>query len=278
MNFLMSISILVILIGLIVWFFQVLKKAVEIKAIQGTKDKIIIAILWLLGIIFAILYLQIKIEKKKNAKEPEPQITKKEIKNIWDKFIFIVWKDDSPKGWLISLALIFILIKFLFFPVLSFVTGTTLPLAIVESCSMHHDGNYISNFDSWWNSRESLYEEFNITKTQFEEFHFTNGFTKGDILLILGADAEKLEVGDIIIFNVGKTNPLIHRIVQINETSEGKIFSTLGDNNAGQLDAEKQITEEQLVGKATPVRVPYLGWVKLIFFEHLQPPYNKGFC
>jgi translation elongation factor EF-1alpha len=41
------------------------------------------------------------------------------------------------------------------------------------------------------------------------------GFNKGDILLIIRANPEKLKVGDIIIFNAEQTNPVIHRIVSI---------------------------------------------------------------
>lgn len=203
---------------------------------------------------------------------------KRKLKNFWDKFYFIVWKDDSPKGWLISLLFIFIVVKFIFFPLLSLVTGTSLPLAIVESCSMYHDGNYLSNFDNWYEASESKYNKFNVTLEDFSDFKFKKGFTKGDILLIMRANPEKLETGDVIIFEAGTNHPIIHRIIDIQETDSGKIFSTIGDNNPSQLNVEKQITENQLIGKAVFRIVPYAGWVKLIFFEHMQPPNNKGFC
>ena len=76
------------------------------------------------------------------------------IGKLWEKFWFIVWKDDSLKGWIFSIIFLFILIKFIFFPTLSFITGTSLPLAIVESCSMYHQGNLLSNFDSWWETHD----------------------------------------------------------------------------------------------------------------------------
>lgn len=58
----------------------------------------------------------------------------------WDKLWYILWKDNSVKGWIISILFIFLFMKFIFFPTISFVTGTALPLAIVESCSMYHEG------------------------------------------------------------------------------------------------------------------------------------------
>lgn len=202
----------------------------------------------------------------------------KKAGKIWDKIWFLLWKDDSLKGWFFSIIFLFVLIKFIFFPILSLVTGTSLPLAIVESCSMYHDGNIFSNYDSWWEKHESKYLDLNITKEDFDDFRFTKGFNKGDILFIIDADPEKLEIGDIIIFDSGQKNPIIHRIINI-ENQEGKyVFSTIGDNNNGQLSFEKTISEDQLIGKALFKVVPYAGWGKLIFFEGSRPESEKGFC
>ena len=51
---------------------------------------------------------------------------KKRFKKFWKKFWFIVWKDDSLKGWIISIIFLFVVIKFIFFPLLNLATGTTL--------------------------------------------------------------------------------------------------------------------------------------------------------
>ena len=187
-----------------------------------------------------------------------------------------VWKDDSFKGWLISVIFIFILIKFIFFPTLNFITGTSLPLAIVESCSMYHQGNLLSNFDNWWKNHESKYSGLEITKSDFEKFE--RGFNKGDILFIMKAKPEKLQIGDVIIFNTGKNNPIIHRIISIKEENGKKIFSTIGDNNNGQLTFEKEISEDQLVGKAVFKLAPYFGWCKLVFYEPFRPEAERGLC
>ena len=203
---------------------------------------------------------------------------KKEVKNIWKKFWFLLWKDDSFKGWIFSIVFLFIFIKFILFPGLSLVTGTSLPLAIVESCSMYHDGNLFSNFDSWWERHEEKYSKFTINELDFQEFPMKSGFNKGDILFIVGASPEKLEEGDIIIFNANQRNPVIHRIIDITETEEGKIFSTIGDNNNGQLNFESRITEDMLVGKAALKVAPYFGWIKLVFYNWQKPASERGFC
>ncbi len=205
-------------------------------------------------------------------------VSEKGGKKFLKKFWHLLWKDNSFKGWLLSIIFLFIVIRFIFFPFLSLVTGTSLPLAIVESCSMYHKGNLFSDFDMWWSHQEDKYPEFIINKLDFQNFPMKNGFNKGDILLIVRADPEKLEVGNIIIFNVNQRNPVIHRIVDIKEINGRKVFSTLGDNNVGQLNFEKEIIENQLVGKAILKMAPYVGWVKLIFYEWQKPLSEKGLC
>ena len=212
------------------------------------------------------------------------------IKKFWKKFWFILWKDNSFKGWIFSIIFLFVFIKFIFFPILGLATGTALPLAIVESCSMHHEGNVFSNYNNWWERHENKYESLGITKEDFQGgilSKFRRGFTKGDILFLIKAKPEKLKVGNIIAFNSGTRNvPVIHRIIRIREENGEFIFTTIGDNNAQTLTSsnnalgvdEREIRSEQLVGKATFRIVPYIGWGKLIFFEHLRSAAEKGIC
>lgn len=202
----------------------------------------------------------------------------KKVKRYLDKFWFLLWKDDSLKGWIFSILFLFIFIKLIFFPGLSLITGTSLPLAIVESCSMYHEGNLFSNYDNWWDRHLPKYDQFDISKNKFSEFTFKRGFNKGDILFIIGAKPEKLELGDIIIFQANQRNPVIHRIVSITQTDSGRTFSTMGDNNNGQLITEKEIKENQIIGKAVFNIAPYIGWGKLLFFEPGRNPSERGFC
>ena len=203
---------------------------------------------------------------------------KRQVKSFWKNFWFLLWKDESLKGWLFSIVFIFIFIKFAFFPGLSFVTGTSLPLAIVESCSMYHDGNLLSNFDKWFQRHEGKYSEFGIEKNGFENFWLRKGLNKGDILFVVGISPDKIKVGDIVIFNANQRNPIIHRVVQIKENKGEKIFSTIGDNNNGQLPFETEIKSLDIVGKPVLKLVPDLGWIKLIFFERLKNQSERGFC
>lgn len=199
-------------------------------------------------------------------------------KKILDRFWFLLWKDDSWKGWILSIVVLFIFIKWIFFPLLSLATGTILPLAIVESCSMYHDNSITHDYENWWDYKQTGYKKFEITKENFSSFTFKNGFNKGDVLFIIKADPNKLKIGDIIIFQAPTANPVIHRIVKIQEKDGKKIFSTRGDNNNGQASFEKEIKEDQLVGKAILKVAPYAGWLKLIFYESSKASYEKGLC
>ena len=40
---------------------------------------------------------------------------------------------------------------------------------------------------------------------------------------------------------------------------------------------DENIQEEQLIGRAA-FRIPFVGWAKLIFFEHLRPEGERGVC
>lgn len=174
-------------------------------------------------------------------------------------------KKDTFSSWLVSLVLIFILIKFLLFPLLSLITGTSLPLVVVESCSMHHS----ADFDSWWDQNGLWYEKQGIRKSIFESFTLKNGFTKGDIILVKGPG--QVKQGDIIIFLAGTQYPVIHRVVGTSP------LNTKGDNNIDQLDIEKTIEPSNVLGKAVG-KIPLLGWVKLIFFEPFRSPQDRGVC
>jgi hypothetical protein len=187
----------------------------------------------------------------------------KYLKRVWEFF-----QEDSWSSFAITLALAFIMIKFIFFPGLSFLTGTSLPLVIVESCSMyHHEDGFERTFES------SVYRDYKLNLEDTINWDFQNGFSKGDIIFVVGA--KNVEIGDVIIFESGARYPLIHRVIEA-----GEIYATKGDNyktNSIQLDSEKKISENQLVGKAL-FKVPAIGWVKLIFFELGRSSRDRGLC
>ena len=197
---------------------------------------------------------------------------KDSLKKFW-KFL----NEDTWQSWIVSLVLIVVIIKFIFFPGLSFFTGTQLPLVVVESCSMYHD----SSFDSWWDKNAAWYESKGIIKEDFEGYRFKNGLSKGDIIFVIGTDNPKK--GDTIIFvpNIEsqQRTPIIHRIISSNP------IGTKGDNNIDQLKLntnskridETNISQDRIIGKSI-FRIPYLGWIKLIFFEPTKPSQERGTC
>jgi signal peptidase I len=185
------------------------------------------------------------------------------IKKFW-KWL---WYSDSWASWLVSLILAFVIVRFVFFPLLSLIFATSLPLVVVESGSMHHPGGFIGNtigmqnsFQTWWHQSSDWYEERGLTENQAENWPLRTGLEKGDIVVVTGYG--KPEAGDIIIFNANQAHPIIHRIINTTSINGKAVYSTKGDNNPDQLYVEKQIPQDALIGKAV-LRIPKLGWLKL---------------
>jgi signal peptidase I len=189
------------------------------------------------------------------------------VLDLWKKFWGFL-QEDSWTSLAITLLFAFVIIKLVFFPGLAFLTGSELPLVIVESCSMyHHEDGFEKTFES------SVYGNYGISLEDTVGWIFQNGFSKGDVIFVVGAD--EVEVGDVIIFEGGQQHPVIHRVV-----SDGDVYSTKGDNyktNSQQLPSEKSISEDQIIGKAL-FKLPAIGWAKLIFFEGKQPASKRGLC
>jgi hypothetical protein len=209
-----------------------------------------------------------------------------------------IWDSDSILSWIVALVVIFVIVKFIFFPSLSLIMGNNLPLAGVESSSMDHQiveddygrltlcgGLYSSDekkhidFNSYWKSCGEWYEERNITKEEFSKFDLSNGFRKGDIIIVWGRFTPK--IGDVIIFKPNQDSsaprPIIHRIVSI----DNNIIQTKGDHNEKQLVAsnniyntdETTIKREQIIGKAV-FKIPYLGYIKIWAVEIVNNIFN----
>ena len=193
-------------------------------------------------------------ESKIKTKKQNP------IKKIWE---FL--KKDTWQSWIVSIILLFILIKFILFPTLTFITGSPLPLVVVESCSMYHE----SSFDDWWGKNAAWYGSRNISLSDFSSFSFNGGLNKGDIVLVISK--KNYDVGDIIIFKAQTVHPLIHRLISLSP------LATKGDHNPDQLSIEKEIEDNAILGKAA-IKIPLLGWLKLIFYDFSNPPSQRGFC
>lgn len=191
---------------------------------------------------------------KKNIRHKKKRLGKQTtLGKIWH----FLWKSDSIWSWIIDLILIFLIVKFIIFPVFGLIFATPIPFVIIESNSMIHEGE----FDDWFSLYGLWYLENNITKEQIEEWSWRNGLDKGDIIIVRGLKNYDYKIGEIIIFKVeGQKMPIIHRVIFSNETT----FSTKGDHNNAQWPYEETIRQEQILGKAIG-RIPKIGWIKLFF-------------
>lgn len=202
------------------------------------------------------------------------------FKEAWKKTWNFLWKEDSVASWIVNIVLAFIIIKFLIYPGLGLLLGTNLPVVAVISESMEHNGG----FDEWWNGNTATcsdnplnaskcaqaewYAMKNIDEEEFRKYPFSNGFNKGDIMILKRVNKEKLEVGEVIVFQSGMNYPIIHRVIENND-----VIQTKGDHNPAQIVSikldERYITSDELIGKAW-FRIPWIGYVKIWFVDGLR--------
>jgi signal peptidase I len=136
---------------------------------------------------------------------------------------------------------------------LALATGTNMPIVAVVSDSMYHE---VNDFNGWWNSRQSFYDEISITKGQFENFPMRNGLSRGDLLFVTKSNPK---IGDIIIYDrIGAGYTIVHRVVKM----EGSEYITKGDNNFKQ---DPPVSKSQVRGKVE-FAIPLLGFPRLVLF------------
>jgi len=202
----------------------------------------------------------------------------------WRKIWRFIWKDDSFASLLVNIIIAVVLIKFVVYPVLGLILGTSFPVVAVVSCSMQHDAtncwadcylkgqgdlNYCINREKvlcgknvangYWDSCGDWYEQIEITEEKFDGFQQSNGFKIGDIFVL--KKANEIKIGDVIVYNNKISNaPIIHRVVDIKDG----YYTTKGDHNAATFSFEEKIGKEQIYGKVL-LKIPYLGWVKVGF-------------
>lgn len=194
------------------------------------------------------------------------------LKQSWH----FIWEDDSIWSWLANIVLAFFLIKFIVYPGLGYILGTSFPIVAVVSSSMEHT----NTFQNWWNTtccsdqkcfvqktQQNIYQRWDITKEKYVTYPYTSGFNKGDIMILAGGD---ITIGDVIVFAAEhRSDPIIHRLVNVNTIAGKPFYNTQGDNNCGSIaDFEKNIPQERIIGKAI-MRIPLLGWLKIMFVEFL---------
>ncbi|MBS3149862.1 signal peptidase I [Candidatus Woesearchaeota archaeon] len=189
------------------------------------------------------------------------------IKQGFSKVWKFLWKDDSLSSWLVNLVLAFVIVKFVVYPLLGILFGTTHPIVAVVSSSMEHQ----TSFDEWWRSQSDWYENYGFSKTDAKKWPFKNGFNKGDIMILRGKNVKDVKTGDVIVFRGNSNDPIIHRVVKKYKEDNNYLFQTKGDNNADSFEGlgEIGITENKIIGTAV-FRIPLLGWVKILFVDILN--------
>lgn len=182
------------------------------------------------------------------------------FKDVWN----FLWYDTSVWSWLANFVVAFVIIKFMFYPLIGLMFGTSYPLVAVVSGSMEHDGS----FNDWWGSQKEWYYSYDVSKEKFLEFPFARGFDKGYIMMLIGVETKDIKIGDVIVFRGNTKEPIIHRVVKVYNENEILYFQTKGDHNQDSysLLGETRITGNRIIGKAV-FGIPWLGWVKIIFME-----------
>ncbi|MGY5852328.1 MAG: signal peptidase I [Candidatus Thorarchaeota archaeon] len=85
----------------------------------------------------------------------------------------------------------------------------------------------------------------------------------GDLLVLQGRAESQIHVGDIIVFNDTDwttTNPVVHRVISIEEIDGVTHFITKGDNNHGTDPGFR--TMDEIVGVMI-LRIPYIGSISM---------------
>jgi len=145
-------------------------------------------------------------------------------------------------------------------------TGVEDPISVVISGSMDHHGY---DFDDWWDSKGDEYVEYGILEEDFSNYEYSNGFEKGDILIITSIESENIEVGDVIVFSRGEgTIPIVHRVVSITQYNDDLYFITKGDYNPiadnFQSDGVPGVHESSVLGVVSGI-LPEVGKITLFF-------------
>lgn len=192
--------------------------------------------------------------------------TKEILHSVWD----FIWNSDSIWSWIINIILAFVLIKFLVYPALGLILGSSHPVVAVVSDSMEHKN---IEYDDWWEAKGKEYDQYGIDKYRFASFKYKDGFDTGDIMMLKRVGKKGPQVGDIIVYQgTRRTEPIIHRIVKIEE-KDGKLqIYPKGDHNEVadfNPDYGTAVTEDQIIGKAF-FRIRWLGWIKMGFMSAID--------
>ncbi len=150
--------------------------------------------------------------------------------------------------------------------------NTNIPVVSVVSNSMKHDYTIETTHYSF------LMSKYNFTRKEINSWPLHSGFTRGDLLIVEGANASQIKVGDVIIYklknwetpecrefenllNKKGIEKVVHRIIKKYENNGQISFITKGDHNFREDPCT--IQPDEIQGKVI-FRLPWLGYLKLI--------------
>jgi signal peptidase I len=142
----------------------------------------------------------------------------------------------------------------------SYALDSDYPVVAVVSGSMERFNEDVTYYEWLYNH--------DVTQEQIGQWPFDHGLRKGDIVVVKGVPFEELQPGDVIVYKFPNREPIIHRIVAV----EDDALYTKGDNNLA-MDQENgaiapPVTEEYVQGKAI-FHMPLLGYVKIAYMTIL---------
>ena len=182
------------------------------------------------------------------------------IKSTIGKIWRFLWHDDSFLSLIASMLVVFLLGRYILFPLIGLIVGTPYPVVAVLSDSMNH---HQIDFETWWNKNQDFYQSYNIAKEQFQSFRLKNGFSKSDILLVKRFDPNKVKIGEILLFkSTYRPEPIVHRLIIKEQKNQEYSFTTKGDANQQILSFEKDLEANRIKGIVV-AKIPYLGWPRI---------------
>jgi len=172
----------------------------------------------------------------------------KKMKNFFNKFWKFYWKDTSFQSYVFFIIFTYLVFKFVFYPAFLYIFGLKDIVSILSGSMTHH-----GDFTQW-------YLEHGFTLEEINSWPFQKGFNIGDAVVIKSVEnISELKVGDVVVFDAGLDEPIIHRIIELNN----KTFTTHGDNNYGLLPQEENVSYNKLIGKAV-MKLPLAGIPRML--------------
>ncbi len=180
--------------------------------------------------------------------------TLKKILRRTRKITLWLLKDKSLSANISFLIIAYLLLKFLFFPLMLHLFGLVDFVAVISGSMQHQPGLINNTFTNWL-----LLHNFN--ESEFNNWPFQNGLNIGDAVTVVKGN---ISVGDVIVYHHGR-DLIIHRVIYIRNINGTTYYTTKGDANPASLDFELFVPASVVEGKAQLI-IPLIGWPRTILY------------